>query len=573
MPATFIASNTSYVPGVSSSTLHVGSIRVGDIICVNVGAFGLGFPVWIISDNLGNGSALDGFGNPCYAKGAVQYGPGSFQKTAGLWAVSLIDGDLTVTIKTFASDLVTPFVLAQLNIVRVYRFPKVYAIDQGSVGIGSFAPGVGFNSGYGSADFNYADTLVVTSVMTATEASNFTSLTGDTLQNTVIQPNGGPFIPARTLLVLDRSSTGPGNGSVQIKYNDSQGSTSGNTSMAVMTFSIPLPDPIGLRLPGGRQYAARGGAGFDNNSSFTAGDQQADWNRPIWATFPYEVKVGDLVFVDVFIPQRNPTTIDIHDEYGPGFPILPPPFVNDYVQRIISAPTGSGSAALNGYMATYTCMVDYIPVQQHLGWLAGGVFQVRLNVSAAGSSAVYQATAIGITAMTVTGSPTNIAVAGLKSRTQVGQSELLATDIIPAVPAGTYMHAFAAYLPSNTQSSMSWAAMEDYVIRPESHWDFFQFPGQQTNAPRICGLAVMDKLAPSADDYDAHVTAVLSAFNASGGILLLAVTVPVGPPPPPGQPGSPCENVSLHPATDTQFELRRAYMELIPAPRIPVRGS
>lgn len=542
MPATPIASNSAYVPGVSTSTLHLGSVQAGDIICFFGGAFTIGFPFWNISDNLGNGTALDTLGNPIYATGAFQYPPGVFKAVVGCWAVSLIDGDLTVTINTTTGDHVTPFVIGQLNAVRVYRFPKVYAIDQGSVAMGWFLPGGGINTGCRSGPFNYADTLVVSAVMCPTEVTDFSSLTGDTLVDTVIEPSGGPFIPARTLLILERSSAGPGYGNVEIQYNDSQGASPANPGVAVMTFSIPLPDPIGLRSLGGRQYAVRGGTGSDANPDPGVSDQQADWNRPIYATFPYEVKIGDLVFVDLFVPQRNPTTIDVHDEYGPGFPLLPPPYVNEYTQRIICAPTGSGAGLLNGYMAIYTCVVNYIPVQQHPGWQAGGIFQVRLDVSKAGSDALYQATAIGITAITVN-APTTVlglpsvanpyfldafdyAVAGLKDLTQVSTNQLMVTDEIQNVPRGAYLHAIAAYLPNNTQSSMTWTELESYTIKDESHWDFFQYPGEGLNAPRTCALAVMDKFALVRGTYGAQTLAVLLGFAASGGILLITVTFP-----------------------------------------------
>lgn len=526
MPATFIGSATSHVPGVSHSTLHYGSILTGDIICVCVGSFGLGFPCWKITDNLSNGSAVDPVsGDPMYAKGASQYGPGNFQKTLAFWAVSLIDGDLTISIDTYTGpNLVTPFVLDQLNVIRIYRFPKVYAIAEDSAGIGGFTPGGGFNTGYGSGPFTYADTLVVTSVMSDQVPTNVTSLTGDTLQNDVHEPFTTPH-----LLVFDRSSTGPGNGDVRIKYNVPDGP--GSTSMAVMTFSIPLADPGGLRSLGGRQYAARGGAGFDDNPGYADGDQQADWNRPIVCTFPYEVKVGDLLLIDVHTfnnPDVGSTPYGpVWDEYGPGFPVDNfPPLINSYTREIICPPTGSGSGGVGGYTATYTCMVDFIPVQRHPGWQAGGVFQVHVTAPVPTTSAVYQCTAIGITAITVAGAPTNVAVAGLKSVTQIVQDGLIASDVIPSVPAGTYLHAFAVVSPSNAMTTMTWTAMESYTIPTGAHWDFFQFAGQITNATRVCGVAIMDKIAPVGDDYDAQVTAVLPGFGGGMVIILLAVTLP-----------------------------------------------
>lgn len=520
-----ISSAGAYVPAVDHTTLSLGSILAGDIIHVSRGGYAGTVPVLSVSDNLGN----------TYSRAYYQHGPGNFQRVDVFVTISVIDGSLTVSLDSNIT-------FNQVNIVRVYRFvdefnqpvPKVYDIDQSSVAIGEFAAGVGFNNGFGTGDFTYANTLVVTSMMTASDVSDLTSLTGDTLQNTEEIPIAGPFEPARVLNVLDRLNTWAEDiqsGTVQLKYNSSQGGIgSGLSSIVVTTFSVPLPTPPSLRLRGGRQYAVRGGAGLENTSGGT--DAQADWNRPIWVSLPYEVKVGDLLIVDVFVPS-NPDTLPPYDEdpfyvtfddYGPGFPLLPPPYVNDYVQRIISPPTGSGAGTGSGYRAIYTCMVDYIPVQQHPGWQAGGIFQIKLRVSGAGSSAVYQCTALGVTAVTVAGPPSSMSVAGLKSLTQVGNNQLMKTDVINNVPRRALLHAFAAFPPNNVLSSMTWAALEDYTIR--AHWDFFQFPSQITNRPRICGAAILDKTALVKGDYDAQALAILPTFVTSGGIVLITIVLP-----------------------------------------------
>ncbi len=55
-------------------------------------------------------------------------------------------------------------------------------------------------------------------------------------------------------------------------------------------------------------------------------------------------------------------------------------------------------------------------------------------------------------------------------------------------------------------------------------------------------------------------------------VCTIVNTAPIPPIPP--QPGSPCGGpITPQPATDVQFELRRVYASMKPAPRIPVRGS
>lgn len=518
----------------SHKTYNLGSVKAGDLIVFHGGAFINDFPFWNISDNLGSGSALDTFGNPIYATGVHQFPAGVFKAVVGCWAIAPIDGDLTVHIRTTTGDHVTPLSVGQLNSVRVHRFPRVYGIDQASGEAGAMSPGGGINTRCRSGPFTKSHTLVTSGIMCPTEVSDLTLLTGDTLVDTVIQPNGGPFIPARTLLICDRLDFGPGNANVELQYNDSQGTSPAVPGMAVMTFSVPLPDPVGLREIGGTQTAARSGTGFDTNSAAGKDDQVADWNRPLRISFPHEVKAENFMLLGMWIPLRNPDSIDLSDEYEKNAVSPVNPF-NEYKRLFIGPPGGSGSGGQNGYLAVYTCRVDWVPHPPHLGIQPGGIFQLKLDVSKAGSDALYQCTALAVTAITIDTSqrdvydvvvPPDVLVAGLKSLTQVIQSQLMKSDKIPGVPANSLLWSFTAYTPTSTQSALGpaipgWTEMDDYEIK--SYWDKFQYAGVGTNGARSCAMAVLEKIAPSDGDYDAEVKAELDAFSASGGIALVAV--------------------------------------------------
>ncbi len=98
---------------------------------------------------------------------------------------------------------------------------------------------------------------------------------------------------------------------------------------------------------------------------------------------------------------------------------------------------------------------------------------------------------------------------------------------------------------------------------------------KQLSSGRVVFITALE----TSDDGNAHCTgfALLADSGGGGGpsvniVCTIVNTAPIPPVPP--QPGSPCGGpVTPQPTTDVQFELRRVYASMKPAPRIPVRGS
>jgi len=464
----------------------IGSVQIGDLLVVSAGADVNNGPVapvsWTISDGVNPDAIYKGGFFDIEYRGQV----------IAWYGVSTVAGSLTIRMtETVSRD--------HYAIAANYRGAPGF--DQVVIPMGNYTPTdtINFEVGNGTAAFTVADSLVVSFAWVAGGGAPHTivSDTGDTRE--ALSPSS---LGNANLAMFDRVSTGPGSERVEIKVGPVQSAPwkfDANLSLVTMVFTQPLPRPPGLTA----QYALRPGSGFDNVEpcgTLANGPVGLPVNRPLTASLPYAPNLGDLITVRVAGSLNHSQAVS--DPWG-----------NVYTLRIDS------SGVLQGLpVAIYTAILATYP---------GGAipFQVTLTATPPVSGAVYQTTALGVSAHTIPGTPTNFQGAGLASVVDMSPSVKMVTDVIASVPKNSLLLAMAYYGGRAAQTRIDWSALETYSIT--ASWGMIQYAGQQTNRPRLGSCVMFDQIAPADGSYDAEVLGtVIGSFANEGGVALIAVTLP-----------------------------------------------
>lgn len=411
-----------------------------------------------------------------------------------------------------------------------------------------------------SQQFNLADTFVCCFAFCfegGTGPISFESTTGDTL---AVSSSTTVGLGKCTISLFTREEQGPGNSYCEINAWNPFPTTRASFAANIVgfTFSKPLARPVDLE----KQFAVRGGVGFNSEDQprTDAGYGAPPWypyNRPLIATYPYEIEVGDLLFVFGNAPRQLELADgepDFEDDYGNTYNDID----YDLCTSDVSQHAWSTKAAW--------CRVTAVPA-------AGEPFQVRMTQPNPALDSVYQQTNMGIAMYVSPGDPVSIQMANWDSQAG-GATVTITSETIGPVPANALLLAYASAgggAEADGNNVLTWSELDGYTIQEE--WNVAQQTFAISNYPKQGTGALFDKIAPSTDNYNATIEFANSGAGTGGtsALVLLAIVFP-----------SVALAVTLGirfgiemPAEDLSldFELQRVAVTLEQAQRLNVRGT
>lgn len=516
---------------VHSLQVTLNNLQPGDLIVIAVATFATQYlQQYTCSFNTGivPGSVLPSSPYPGVWEGS------GFGYVTGFWAVCASTGSVTATITRTDAALDS---YRTLVAAAAYRgVPTQFDQPAFRASVQPYPAASSLQTGVLTAGFNVADSFVVTMAYVANFAPvTPTSLTGDTED---ISCPHGPSPVDEEVWLFSRTATGPSIQTTHIQYDSTNANFAGLPIFSLV-FSKPLPRPP--ILP--KFFMVKPGAGFQESGEPRegGGPPGCPTNRPLIGTLPYRPLIGD--FVVVFVSQAIYLTgaLTVQDAYG-----------NTYTE-IFTTVAGSVNHRV------FRTILTALPA-------AGQIFQILLTspMPLIGTGP-YQATSMAVGVYTVPNPTSYIAAVLLSTTFPSGTEVRYDSAVVPNVPAGTLLIAGAAMSPIG--GTVAWSALDSYAL--QRSYGFCATPVEQANAVRLGAVAIMDKTAATLGPYDARITATGNVGQ--GSIILLAVSVPAAP----NEPKGPCEAAALtaQPLTDQYFELRRLYVSMKPAPRLPVRGS
>jgi len=511
LPPDFIDYNSTATKIVNDLFVTLTDIEPGDLII----AFSGGFP-----GNDGTGIAIEDTGGNDWQGG---YGCAHFYGTKGWFAFANASGAITIKV-TCSTGAATR---AAAGNYRHHIRPWAEVVFP----LGYYVPSdvANYPKGVGSAEFNLADSFIVT-VMCTEARSGTTGLvasdTGETTRNLGTHSDN-------VMWLFDRTEIAPDNVTGVSSIVKLKGATEAFSEFPMITFvfSSPLVEVDPTRV---KQYQTKAGSGFDhyNPAAFaTVGPANlAATNRPLTLSLPslpiVDPILGKMAMITVGIMSMNEidvNSLSVQDEYTNAYDLL-----------IYSA--GFGGQVHIAIFRTVVSELDRMPP-------AGAVFQISLNLNPQDiTDAPYQHCAIGAAERTIYMLPGIPVTAGFKQVDDHNPSFRLISNAIPSVPKDDYIFFFGGYNAGLNQDTVTWSFRDSYEGTSSG---LIQFPSVQANAPRLGPCIVGDKIAPALATYDAQADGLIGGtFAVGGGIAMVAMSVftegiPLPPIPPVPTPPSP----------------------------------
>lgn len=499
MPIINVGANST--PGPATNITESLSVVAGDYIIV--GGFGNGTAgaFWEVTDN----AAVPG-GNTY----EWQYPPGNpyngfYQRFQGhngdmvvAYAVAQTTATIDITIDRAGPD-------SRTIIVANIRGEGVF--DQFFIALGDNQFGGPTDRKYTASQcFTKADTFTVCFAAGGEAGAtpmSFTAAHGETLVHEEILTSG---TGSGGLALFSREDTGPGTDYCEINcWHTFPTRADFAPNLMGFTFSKPLTRPADFTS----QFVVRGGVGFNSEDQprVTDGyDSPPDYpyNRPLDATFPYNIEVGDLLILFGNAPRALEVAEgepDFEDEYGNTYTSIGyDPCTTDPAQHIASTKVS-------------WCRVTAIPA-------VGEIFKVRMTQPIPALNSIYQNTGMGMCMYKVAGDPTDLELAGWLSQT-LATTGTIRSATITSVPQGARLIAFAT---CGAETTVEFTAVDSYTIQQE--WDVEQVPLAITNYPRQGTAVIFEKVAPVGGDYDASIDFNTTGATPGSAIVLLAISLP-----------------------------------------------
>lgn len=261
-------------------------------------------------------------------------------------------------------------------------------------------------------------------------------------------------------------------------------------SIVSLTFSRPFARPADFT----EQAAIQPGVGFDDN------EPDFPVNRPLSCLLPYEVALGDAVFVGGGWFSDVSSTLS--DTYG-----------NTWTVRVTStAPTAD-----QGSTRWWSTILTHLPP-------AGEIFLVTMSPTIPGTGQPYQTSALGIYSIPRT--PATYQGFEFDDYVENDPVVQIRTTEAVSVPAGTLLLVFVAYGVSINQQAAEWQEALGFSIK--ASWDIIQVSMQSgiINTDRFSPCAVLTQEVAASGNYRGVGQAEIDGnFNAAGSIVMLAITI------------------------------------------------
>jgi len=490
---TFIAYNSTAIKIGDDLFVTLTDVEPGDLII----AFSGGFP-----GNDGTGITIQDTAGNTWLGG---YGCAHFYGTKVWFAVANGSGATTIKVTCATGAATRAAALNYRDHIRPWAevvFPLGYYVP---------VDAANYPQGIGTAEFNLADSFIVT-VMCTEARSGTTGLvasdTGDTCRNL-----GSPS--DNVMWAFDRTQTASSNVTGESAIVQLKGGAAAFSEFPMITlvFSSPLDETDPGR---DRQYQTKAGCGFDryNPAAFAlvGPENLPATNRPLTLSLPsrpiVDPALGKMAMLTVGVMSMNEidvNSLSVQDEYTNAYDLL------------IYSPGYAGQV----HVAIFRTVISDPSRMPGVG----SVFQISLNLNPQGiTDAPYQHCAIGVAERTVYTLPGTPATAGFKQVDDHNPSFRLISDAIVAVPKDAYIFFFAGFNSGLSQDSVIWGFRDGYTGTSSGR---IQFPSVQANAPRLGPCVVGDKIAPAAGTYDAQVDGEIGGvFSVGGGIAMVAVSFP-----------------------------------------------